>query len=408
MEARMARKKPSKRSAKEAPVASPAPARLPIAAVPPLPSVIGAPRPLVVDERAVVTAGVAVVGLALWSTGGVLLPLLFVAVATFLGAPAVAALERRGVGRAVGAAVVVAGAGLLLTGLFALVVPALIKDLTKLAESVPTMLASLVDRVEATFHVQVPTTIKEVSGLASSELLEQLSGVAQSGGALVGKGALGLFRGAASALGVVGQALLVPILTYFVLAELPDLRRLLWALWPVRAQGAVAHYGPLMGEALSSLVRGQLIVAAIMAVIYAIGLAIAGVPLSLAIAVIAGAAYLIPFASAAVCVVFAIAFSVLELGSAALGPVVGAVLTAGVVQLAEGYKLTPRIVGEKAGLSPLATLLAVLCGGSAAGFLGVLFALPVGAVTAIIVRDVAEGRLRLAGVDAVKPHEVPA
>jgi len=109
--------------------------------------------------------------------------------------------------------------------------------------------------------------------------------------------------------------------------------------------------------------------------------------------VLAGAANLIPFASGTVCVVLAVAFSLLELGTGAVGPIVGSIVTAAVVQLIEGYVLTPRIVGEKAGLSPLATLLAVLCGGSAAGFLGVLFALPVGAIIAIVVREAALQRL---------------
>ena len=65
----------------------------------------------------------------------------------------------------------------------------------------------------------------------------------------------------------------------------------------------------------------------------------------------------------------------------------GALITSVVVQLLEGYLLTPRIVGHRAGLSPLAALLAVLLGGAAAGFLGVLFALPVGAVCALVLRE---------------------
>ncbi len=366
-------------------------------------------RPLVIDERAIALAvGLATTIFVLWTISGVLLPLLFTGVLTFVAAPAVAALAARGVPRAAGAAGVIVVGVCGITGLAALVVPALVRDLAILISSVPAVMQDLTARIEGTFHVELPTTFKELSAFLSKELsgdlASHLTGVAKSGGALVGQGAVGIFKGAASVLGFVGQAALIPILAFFVLSELPDLRKLVWALWPRRTRPAAAHYLPLMGDALAGLFRGQLTVATIMMVIYAIGLAIAGVPLSLAIAVLAGAAYLIPFASAAVCLVLAVAFSLLELGSGALGPIIGAGITALVVQLAEGYLLTPRIVGEKAGLSPLATLLAVLCGGSAAGFLGVLFALPVGAVTAIIVRDVARGRLRL----TESSSEVPA
>jgi predicted PurR-regulated permease PerM len=358
-------------------------------------------RPLVVDERAVLLVlGLGATVAVLSAISAVLLPLLFVAVATFVGAPFVARLERRGIARPIGSAVVVVGAMLIVLGLLALVVPALVRDLIALFERAPAALSALAARVETTFGVTIPTSVRDLSGLAASELVAQLSPVAATGGAFVKEGAIGLYRGAASAVGFLLQASLVPVITYFVLAELPEVKQMVWALWPTRARATALRYGPLIDEALTGLVRGQVTVAAIMAVIYAIGLAISGVPLTLAIAVLAGAAYLIPFASATVCLVLAATFSLLELGTGALWPIVGAAITSGVVQLLEGYVLTPRIVGEKAGLSPLATLLAVLCGGSAAGFLGVLFALPVGAVAAIVIRDLA--------VRAVVPSAEPS
>jgi len=351
-------------------------------------------RPVVIDENLLLMlVGLAAVGGVLWAIQGVLLPLLFVGVATFLGAPAVAALEKRRVPRAAGAALVLLAAGLALLGLAALVLPALLRDLIDLVRRAPELLQSLVSRVETLTGVAIPTTIKDVTDLAATELFDQLSSMAASGGALMGRGALGLFHGAMSAMGFVAQALLVPVITFFVLTELPEAKRMAWALWPARARATTRHYLPLINEALSGLVRGQLTVAFLMAGIYALGLSIAGVPSALAIAVLAGAANLIPFASGTVCVVLAVAFSLLELGTGAVGPIVGSIVTAAVVQLIEGYVLTPRIVGEKAGLSPLATLLAVLCGGSAAGFLGVLFALPVGAIIAIVVREAALQRL---------------
>jgi predicted PurR-regulated permease PerM len=362
-------------------------------------------RPLVVDERVVAWAiGLGVTVVVLSAISSVLLPLLFVGVATFVGAPIVATLEKRGVPRSLGSGVVVCGALVLLAGMLALVVPTLIADLVALFERAPAALSAMSAWVEKTFGFALPTSVRDLSGIAVSELLAQLSPVAQTGGAIVKSGVATISQGAASALGLLGQAALVPVIAYFVLSELPDVKAFVWAMWPTRARGVALRYGPLIDDALTGLMRGQVTVAAIMAVLYAIGLFVAGVPLTLAIAVLAGAAYLIPFASAAVCLLLAVTFSLLELGTAAAMPIVGAVVTAGVVQLVEGYWLTPRIVGEKAGLSPLATLLAVLCGGSAAGFLGVLFALPVGAVAAIVVKDLAER----AKVPSAEPLRVTA
>ncbi len=324
--------------------------------------------------------------LAIYAVRGVLISLLFVAVFTFICAPAVAALEKRGVPRAAGAALVVGFGMLLIVGLMALVVPVLVSDLIDLAMRGPELFLSAAAWTEAHLGVQIPTTVKELSGRVGKELLDQLSPMAASGGAVLGQGALGILTGAASALGLIVEAVLVPVFAYFVLAEWPDVRSMLVRWCPDRIRAAAAHYLPLANEALSGLVRGQLIVASIMAGIYAVGLLIAGVPVALAIAVLSGAAYIIPFASATTCMFLATAFSLLELGTEAMWPIIWSGVLCVLVQIVEGYVLTPRIVGEKAGLSPLATLGAVMLGGSAGGFLGVLFALPVGAVVALVLR----------------------
>jgi predicted PurR-regulated permease PerM len=373
--------------------------------------VVASPLRLVVlDQRLLAPfAALSVLLGVVWLVRGVLVPLLFVGVLTFLGAPLVARIEHRGWPRSVGAGVFLLCGVLLVIGLVALVLPTLVRDLTLVFERAPDVLNGAVAAVEHALGVKLPRTLGDLTGSASRDLLQRLSPVAERGGALVGEGALGLARGAASAAGMLAQALLVPVITFFVLSELPGVKRVAIDLSPPRLRAWGTRYAPLFEESLSALVRGQLTVAALMSVLYAIGLLVSGVPAALAIAVLAGAAYLIPFASASVCFVLSAAFALLERGSEAGGPVLGALVTCVIVQLVEGYVLTPRIVGEKAGLSPLATLLAVLFGGTAAGFLGVLFALPVGAVLAVVLREeVQRHRGPLASISSVPPAPSPA
>lgn len=346
-------------------------------------------RSLVIDERVLFLVGaVAVAVAALWQVRSVLIPLLFVGVVTFIGAPVVARLERAGIGRSVGAGVFLVGLVGLVLGLGALVVPPLVVDVQKLVKTLPALLLQATQFIEANTGATLPRTLNDLTNDATQEILDQLSPVAAKGGALVGAGAAGLARGAASVAGFLGQALLVPVIAFFVLSELPEVKRMLRDLAPERVRLLGARYVPLVDTALSGLIRGQATVVVIMSAIYVVGLGVSGVPLALAIGILAGAAYLIPFASASTALVLSVAFALLELGPAgAKGPIIGAVITCVLVQLIEGYVLTPRIVGEKAGLSPLATLLAVLLGGTAAGFLGVLFALPLGAVVALVLRE---------------------
>ena len=55
-------------------------------------------------------------------------------------------------------------------------------------------------------------------------------------------------------------------------------------------------------------------------------------------------------------------------------------------QALEGMLLTPLLVGDRIGLHPVAVIFAVLAGGQLFGFVGVLLALPVAAVLAVLLR----------------------
>ena len=65
----------------------------------------------------------------------------------------------------------------------------------------------------------------------------------------------------------------------------------------------------------------------------------------------------------------------------------------GVGQLLESFFLTPRLVGERIGLHPLAVIFALLAFGQLFGFVGVLIALPVSAVLLVAIRRMRAGYL---------------
>jgi predicted PurR-regulated permease PerM len=64
------------------------------------------------------------------------------------------------------------------------------------------------------------------------------------------------------------------------------------------------------------------------------------------------------------------------------------------VQVLDGMVITPRIVGRSVGLAPLEVLLTMMAAGTLFGFLGVLLAVPLGAVTKILVQRGVKAYLR--------------
>jgi predicted PurR-regulated permease PerM len=69
---------------------------------------------------------------------------------------------------------------------------------------------------------------------------------------------------------------------------------------------------------------------------------------------------------------------------------VGVAVVFGIGQLLESFVLTPRLVGERIGMSPLTVIFALLAFGHLFGFVGVLIALPVSAVLVVAVRRARE------------------
>jgi predicted PurR-regulated permease PerM len=62
------------------------------------------------------------------------------------------------------------------------------------------------------------------------------------------------------------------------------------------------------------------------------------------------------------------------------------VVVFGLGQLFESFVLTPRLIGERIGLHPLAVIFALLAFGQLLGFVGILIALPASAVLLVALR----------------------
>ena len=106
-----------------------------------------------------------------------------------------------------------------------------------------------------------------------------------------------------------------------------------------------------VGRTLGGYVTGQIKVSAILACLYAIGYAIAGVPFWLVLGAISGAVNVIPFVGSLIGL--ALTAYVVLLNDGTLWNYIGVLITFVVVQGLEGFWITPRILGRRVGLSPL-------------------------------------------------------
>jgi predicted PurR-regulated permease PerM len=195
--------------------------------------------------------------------------------------------------------------------------------------------------------------------------------------------------GGSVALALIGNAVLIPVALFYLLMDWDRFVQRVLALVPLRLRGG---YDSFTGEAdsvLGQYLRGQLLVMLIMAVFYSVGMALFGLDLALPIGIFTGLAMFVPYLGFGIGLILAILAGLLQFAS--IKAVVMVAVVFGVGQVLEGFVLTPRLVGERIGLHPLAVIFALLAFGQVFGFVGVLVALPASAVLLVAIRRLQAG-----------------
>jgi len=192
--------------------------------------------------------------------------------------------------------------------------------------------------------------------------------------------------GGSFAITALGNLILIPVVLFYLLNE--------WDRWVMQVVQWVPlkwrpSYDRFMSECdavLGQYFRGQLLVMLALSIFYAAGLMAFGLDLAIPIGVFTGLAVCVPYLGFGLGLMLALLAGILQFAS--LKAVVMVALIFGLGQLLEGFWLTPKWVGERIGLHPLAVIFALLALGQMFGFVGVLVALPASAVILVALRRV--------------------
>jgi predicted PurR-regulated permease PerM len=182
--------------------------------------------------------------------------------------------------------------------------------------------------------------------------------------------------------------LLIPFFVFYILVDFNKWRDSSENLIPPRFRDPFSRLFDEVGRILQSYVLGQLMIAIIMGLLYAIGFFALGVPAWPGIAALSGFLNVIPYVGTAAGIVMATGFTFA--GGGDLWRVGGVLAVFVIVQSIEGYYLTPRILGDRLRLHPMAVFLGLLIGGKIFGFLGILLAVPTIAVALVFLKFLRE------------------
>lgn len=175
-----------------------------------------------------------------------------------------------------------------------------------------------------------------------------------------------------------------PIAAFYLLRDWPRLVGKIDAVLPLRYAGVIRAQVWEVDRILSAWLRGQLLCCLMLAAFYALGLTIVGLDLGLIVGLTAGLLSFIPYVGTITGAVTSFGLAVAQFPDWN-----GVFLVMGVFvlgQVLEGYVIYPRLLGNRVELHDVLVIFALLAGGAAFGFLGVLLAVPVTAALGVLAR----------------------
>jgi predicted PurR-regulated permease PerM len=319
---------------------------------------------------------------------GVLVPLFFAFLLAYALDPFVDWLAERGFPRGVAAILVMLGIASLFTAVLVFAVPMFVDELRAAATDLPDQLKGLEQRIEPwlwqTFHFKPPTTMSELAADIKARLQAEFP-------SLLSAASDALF-GTLSYVAVVLSALIVPVFALYLLIDFNRIVARTGQLVPRRFYPQAADVARQIHRTLGGYVRGQLTANIVLGALYATGLRIVDIRLAVPIGVLTGMLAFVPYIGFGCGLTLATCMALLDWHGA--GHVAGVLAVMLGVQMMDGMIVTPRIVGRSVGLAPLEVLLTMMAAGTLFGFLGVLLAVPIGAVTKILVQRIVKAYLR--------------
>ena len=308
------------------------------------------------------------------------LPLVFSAGLVFLLNPLVSAFHRLRIPRIAGTFLAFLTLVALLVATGFLLVPVVRQQSADFAEQLPNLYDTILVWLEDTgesLNVDIgpPPTLEVIQDWiqdpANQETIQQVIGNFGSFGG-------DLIRGVAELLAVM---VLTPLLALYILIDLPRTKGLAIELTPPRYREEVVFVAGQVVTALGSFVRGQLLVAFIVGLAGSLGLWLLDIPFWLIIGILSGILNLVPFAGPIVGGALAALVALLD-GSLTKALIAVVIFT--LIQQLDNHVITPLVQRARVKLSPMVIVLALIIGGSLAGLLGVLVAVPLTAAIRII------------------------
>jgi acetyltransferase, GNAT family len=320
-------------------------------------------------------------GWLVYALSGILTPFVVAAVLAYILNPLVEKLRDRHISRGIASMLVMIFALLVLLALLLILIPMLITQFQNLLNRLPQLTDFAQNKALPWLHAHFGGSLP-LNREAAEAWLKSHSGTLRQTVSNLAPALMA--QGGALAAGL-SNLILLPLLLYYFLYDWQRWSHGIRALIPRRFIDTYTRISREMDEVLGEFLRGQLMVMLIMGVIYGTGLMLTGLDSGFAIGMIAGILVFVPYLGAFTGLLLATVAALLQFGSWQGLFTVWTVFAVG--QLLESFLITPKIVGDRIGLSPFWVIFSLMAFGQLMGFVGMLIGLPLAAICLVLLRE---------------------
>jgi predicted PurR-regulated permease PerM len=283
--------------------------------------------------------------------------------------PVVNYFETRGINRVM----VILGIYVVFTGLMvclvAVLMPLLISEIKIFAANIPEyggLIHGELNKLQMTVRHRFPgVAIPDYYSFVTEKLFSSAQVIMRSMPAV-----------ATSIVSILMMVVLVPFITFFLLADGHLITKSILRLVPNRYFEMCVLLIHKVVNALKLFVRGQLLDSCSIMITTMIGYAIIGLPYFVVIGILSGLANFIPYFGSIISVCLALFVLIVTPGAFTLISLLSVGIVFVCIQIIDGTLVYPNVVGRQVNLHPLVVILGVAAGGSMAGIVGILIAIP--------------------------------
>lgn len=262
----------------------------------------------------------------------------------------------------------------------------------------------------------IPMLKQKVAGLSpalSQQINDKAKEIPNNITHVLGNSLEAIFASSLWLFNIISLILITPIVSFYLLRDWDISMARIYSLLPQNYAPIIKRQAKKVDDTISAFLRGELTVCAIMAVLYAAAYTTLGLSFGFLIGVITGILTFIPYIGPVVGGLIAIIIACLQYSGVDDGTwqILYVAIAFIVLQNIESNLITPKIVGNKIGVHPAWLIFTMLAGASLLGLLGVIIAVPVTAVIAVLLRFAIERYehssyyLRNRNVDNILPED---